>query len=82
MTVVVTSSVDVSLELVSSTGVDVVKKTVLSWVTIVVTSSVDVSLDVSGAEELTREDDAVIGEFSVVLSVGITLLELLAEVGT
>ena len=44
---------------------------------VVVISSVDVSLDGADPEELIREDDAVIGEFSVVLSVGITLLELL-----
>lgn len=50
----------------------------------VVASSLDVSLDGTGAEELEREDDAVIGEFSVVLSVGIPLLELLKaeDVGT
>lgn len=41
------------------------------------------SEDGTGAEELAREDDAVIGEFSVVLSVGTPTLELLgASVGT
>lgn len=41
------------------------------------------SEDGTGAEELVREDDAVIGEFSVVLSVGTPTLELLgAYVGT
>ena len=67
----------VSIELVSSMAVEVVTYTVLPWLIVVVTSSLFVSLDGAGAEELAREDDAVIGEFSVVLSVGTPPLELL-----
>lgn len=42
----------------------------------------DDSEDGTGADELATDEDAVIGEFSVVLSVTVPMLELGAYVGT
>lgn len=55
---------------------------VLSMTVLLDSGDSEDSEDEAGADELAIEDDAVIGEFSVVLSVTIPMLELGAYVGT
>lgn len=52
----------------------------LPWVIVVVCSSLLEAWELSTAEELATEEEAVIGEFSVVLSVGMPMLELVSRV--